>query len=96
MKDDLSQEVKLERLKILQSTQAELTGRRLGEWQGREGEVLLEGPSQADVNCLQGRLSQNITVNLDQNEPDLRPGMLVPVKITRVSRFTLSGRAIAR
>lgn len=89
-------EEKLERLKILQALQEQITSRRLKSWEGRVAEVLLDGPSHTDGKRLQGRSSQNITVNLNQEDEGLEPGMTVPVLITEAARFTLKGDVLSK
>jgi tRNA-2-methylthio-N6-dimethylallyladenosine synthase len=89
--DELPYEAKLERLKILQAKQDELTARKLSSWVGRDVEVLFEGPSQVDPTRLYGRSSQNFTVNLMQAYPDLKPGMIGVVSVKEASKYTLKG-----
>ena len=85
---------KLERLQVLQARQTELTQRQLAAWYGKVVEVLLDGPSTSDSQCLQGRMPQNVVVNLVEPDAVLEPGMTVPVEIVEVSRHTLRGRRI--
>jgi len=94
MEQQLPHEVKMERLQRLQAKQRQLTGERLLAWKGKRVEVLLEGASEADPEHLQGRSSQNITVNLVKSYADLKPGMIVDVQITDVGRHTLKGEVI--
>lgn len=93
--EDLPQEVKLERLQRLQALQLEITARRLRQWVGHEVEVLLDGPSSADPGCLQGRLSQNILLNLTEPDEQLEPGQLAMVRVTDAARYTLKGELIS-
>lgn len=87
----LPDDEKLERLKHLQSVQESVTTSRLAQWVGRRGDVLIEGPSAQQETVLQGRLSQNITVNLDKEYSLVKPGNIVPVEITSAGRHTLKG-----
>lgn len=91
MEDTVPYEVKLERLQRLQAIQNEITTRRLQDWVGREAEVLLDGPSKDGSGKLQGRLSQNILLNLNEVDERLEPGMFVSVAISDAARFTLKG-----
>ncbi len=89
MDDDVSAEEKLARLHQLQARQNEITTERLLAWEGEEAEVLLDGYSTGDASKLQGRLSQNIVVNMQESDPAYAPGQLVQVRIKRASRYTL-------
>ncbi len=94
MEDDVSPEQKLERLQRLQVLQDEMTATFLQEFVGKEVEVLLEGATAFNPMALQGRNSQNIVVNLDQEYPRLSPGKLVKVRVTGTGRFTLRGEPV--
>lgn len=95
MPNQLSKEVKLDRLQRLQALQDEITDKKLKSWIGKEGAILLDGPSASNPNTLQGRLSQNILVNLNEGDLEsLEPGMTVNVLITGASKFTLKARLL--
>jgi tRNA-2-methylthio-N6-dimethylallyladenosine synthase len=89
MEGQISAEDKALRLKELQTLQDSITARRLEAWVGRTAEVLLDGWSRHSGDILQGRISQNILVNLDKAYPALGPGMTIPVSIEVASRYTL-------
>ncbi|RMG41074.1 MAG: tRNA (N6-isopentenyl adenosine(37)-C2)-methylthiotransferase MiaB [Candidatus Dadabacteria bacterium] len=89
MDDPDPYELKLERLKELQELQREITAGRLSAWLGKEVEVLIDGVSTSDKNKLQGRTSQNILVNLNQQTPELEPGCFIKARVTECSRYTL-------
>ena len=103
--EQLSYDVKLKRLQALQALQFEHTQKRLQEWVGKKGEVLIEAKSEhqqigEDSGTLwQGRLSQNLMVNVN-DEPfqalgkTLKPGMIVDVEITKAARYSLKGRCV--
>ena len=93
MQDDLIHSEKLARLQELQRKQEQISQVRLGQWVGKQAEVLIDGPSQNDPARLCGRLSQNITVNLTEHPEELEPGSLVEVNITDKARYTLRGEA---
>jgi tRNA-2-methylthio-N6-dimethylallyladenosine synthase len=82
-------EEKLALLQELQSRQFEITTKRLQAWVGKSCEVLLDGPSTVDSSALQGRNSQNITVNILGEQSQLEPGAIVKVRVIAASRFTL-------
>lgn len=94
MADDTPQEVKLERLQELQALQNDITQRRLQSWIGKEVEVLLDGPSKDGSGRLQGRISQNILLNLNDVHESLAPGMLVNTTVTEAARYTLKGDVV--
>lgn len=85
---------KLERLQVLQALQQEITAGRLSEWCGREVEVLLDGVSSSNKDRLQGRISQNIMVNLNGVEQELEPGMFIKARVTEQARFTLKADVV--
>ena len=78
----------------MQALQNEITEKRLKSWVGKTTEVLIDGPSHADGTKMQGRNSQNILINLTESYPDLEPGMLINVDVSRASRYTLLGDKI--
>ena len=94
MAEMLNAEEKLNRLKILLTKQEKITSENLYRWLGEEVEVLIDGPSSSDPLILQGRLSQNITLNFDRHYPRLSPGELVRTRVTGAARFTLKGEFI--
>ncbi len=95
IRDDVSEEEKLRRLQQLQALQFEHTSGVLGQWLGKEVEILIDGPTSYNPRALCGRSSQNIVVNLDEEQVQLRPGMIVRALVSEVSRFSLRGRYLA-
>lgn len=91
MDGEIAPEVSLQRLQELQALQNDLCQIVLQSWVGKVVEVLIDGPSKADGSILQGRTSQNITVNLAEAYNWLSPGDIVPVFIDHAARFTLRG-----
>lgn len=91
MDGQIPHEIGLARLQTLQALQSELCTENLAGWVGQEVDVLIDGPSQSDGSRLQGRTSQNITVNLSDHSVLLSPGDILKVKITEAARFTLRG-----
>jgi tRNA-2-methylthio-N6-dimethylallyladenosine synthase len=91
MADDVSAEVKRERMARLVELVQRTAARRAGRFVGTTREVLVEGPSRTDPSRLRGRLSQNITVNF---EGDAEPGTLALVTIDGATSTTLSGREV--
>jgi tRNA-2-methylthio-N6-dimethylallyladenosine synthase len=91
MDGEVAPDVSLQRLQELQALQNDLCQKVLHSWVGKVVEVLIDGPSKADGSVLQGRTSQNITVNMAKEYNWLSPGDIVPVYIDRAARFTLRG-----
>jgi tRNA-2-methylthio-N6-dimethylallyladenosine synthase len=95
MSEDIDANEKLRRLQVLQSKQSEISEQRLNAWVGKTTEILLDGPSSLNKDCLQGRLSQNIVVNLTKEYSQLKAGDIVTVKITASARNTLKAEILA-
>jgi len=91
MEDQVEHSEKLERLQELQALQNVHTTKRLEQWQGKVAEVLFDGFSKSDAKKLQGRTSQNLVVNMQQESTKIGPGMLAQVELSGVSRYTLKG-----
>lgn len=92
--DPISYEEKLKWLQLLQTTQEDIISENLKSWVGKQGVILVDGPSVNNPNRMQGRLSQNILVNLNEDTPDLKAGAFVNVEITKANRFTLTAKAL--
>lgn len=87
--DDVSMEVKKQRLAILQQ-RILLNTKRISEAMvGQIEAVLVIGPSKKDPNELSGRTENNRVVNF-KGTPDM-VGRLVPIKITEVRTNSLRG-----
>jgi len=95
MEETLSQEQKLERLKILQAKQEQIMATRLEAWVGREAEVLVDNRNLHRDDCFQGRISQGFMVNFEHPYPQVELGATVRTRITGRKRFTLVGEPIA-
>ncbi|MFN8109531.1 MAG: tRNA (N6-isopentenyl adenosine(37)-C2)-methylthiotransferase MiaB [Thermoleophilia bacterium] len=91
MDDDVSPEVKRERIQALVEVVQDMARTRAARFVGTTGEVLVEGPSRTDPTRLRGRLSQNITVNFTG---DAAPGTLVDVEVTQATSTTLTGQQV--
>ena len=89
MEETLSQEAKLERLKILQAKQEQIMARRLEAWVGREAQVLVDNRNLYRDDCFQGRISQGFMVNFERSYPEVQLGATVRTRITGQKRFTL-------
>ena len=94
MEDPVPYDEKLRWLQFLQKTQQEISKARLEKWVGTTTEILIDGYTSHDDQRLTGRNSQNISVNLNEEYPDLKPGMFIEVVIQRAHRFTLSGAVL--
>ncbi|MFQ5735445.1 MAG: tRNA (N6-isopentenyl adenosine(37)-C2)-methylthiotransferase MiaB [Thermodesulfobacteriota bacterium] len=84
------QEVRSERLRVLQQTQRDITMEKSGQLVGRTVEVLVEGRSKADAAELMGRTSCNRIVNFPAH-PGACTGSLIDVTITRAFSNSMRG-----
>lgn len=91
MKDNIPEEVKIERLNRMIALQNELSLESNRRDIGKEFEVLVEGPSKRDPNEFYGRTSQNKVVVFRNG---VNPGDFVRVKVTDASSATLRGNLI--
>jgi tRNA-2-methylthio-N6-dimethylallyladenosine synthase len=90
--DDVTMEVKKQRLAILQQ-RILLNAKRISEAMvGQIEPVLVIGPSKKDPNEFSGRTENNRVVNF-KGTPD-RIGKLIPVKITEVRTNSLRGEVV--
>lgn len=89
MVDDVTEEEKFSRLYELQALQVELTNKKLAQWVGQEGELLIDGVTAIDPNLMRGRLSQNIVVNMNKPLVGKKVGDFVRVRIVAASKNTL-------
>jgi tRNA-2-methylthio-N6-dimethylallyladenosine synthase len=96
LEDDIPAEEKLLRLQTLQAKQDQITASRLAAWVGKRGEILIDQASQYDEQLFQGRLSQNILVNLEEVSEKATLGAILPIEVVSASRYTLKGRIIDR
>ncbi len=94
MADTVPSEEKLRRLQAVQLRQEEITQTKLMAWVGKPAEVLIEGSAPMDTTCMQGRISQNFVLSLEQPEPTLSLGSLALVDITRAMRHSLKGSLV--
>lgn len=92
MPDQVSEEVKRERIERLVEVVQRIAQERNHERIGRVEEVLVEGPSRTDSTVLRGRTRRNVTVNF---EGSTAPGELVDVRIEGATSATLRGTELA-
>ena len=92
MEGQIEEKEKLRRLNILQQLQAEITQRKLKEYEGKIVEVLIEGKAKKG-NKLYGRNRQNIVVNVDFRD-NIKAGDCLRVKITNALKHSLIGEPI--
>lgn len=88
LEDDVSPEMKKERIGRLIEVVQQHARSRAARFVGTTADVLVEGPSRTDPEKSRGRLSQNIAVNFTG---EAAPGTLVPVMIDAATSTTLSG-----
>jgi tRNA-2-methylthio-N6-dimethylallyladenosine synthase len=92
LSDQVSDEVKHERLERLVSVVQRVAAERNEQRVGRVEEVLVEGPSRTDAALLRGRTRRNTTVNFHGSAA---PGTLVDVLIDGTTSTTLRGTETA-
>jgi len=92
MPDQISEEIKRERIERLVEVVQRIAQERNHERIGRVEEVLVEGPSRTDPTVLRGRTRRNITVNFAGSSA---AGELVDVRIEGATSTTLKGTELA-
>jgi tRNA-2-methylthio-N6-dimethylallyladenosine synthase len=92
MPDQVSDEVKRERIERLVEVVQRIAEERNQMRIGRVEEVLVEGPSRTDPTVLRGRTRRNVTVNFAGSSA---PGELVDVRIEGATSATLRGTELA-
>lgn len=90
--DDISEEVKIDRLNEIIALQTELSAESNRKDIGKTFEVLVEGFSKRSKEQLFGRTQQNKVVVFDRGECKI--GDLVNVKVTSVTAATLLGELV--
>ena len=85
-------EVKQRRLSELQAVQKEITQRKNQAWEGREVEVLTEGPSKAKAEERTGRTRTNRIVNFPGDSVPV--GALVKVRVRHALAHCLKGELL--
>lgn len=88
--NQISQEVKKERLSRLIELQNEISKKKNAAYKNREVEVLIEGPSKNKHEIMSGRTRTNKLVNFAAS-PNL-VGQLVKVRIINTRSWTLEGK----
>ncbi|RST75551.1 tRNA (N6-isopentenyl adenosine(37)-C2)-methylthiotransferase MiaB [Siminovitchia acidinfaciens] len=89
MKDNVSMEVKKERLQRLNKLVNELSAKAMKKYEGQVVEVLVEGESKNNPDVLAGYTRKNKLVNF--KGPKSAIGTLVNVKIVEAKTWTLDG-----
>lgn len=92
--DNISEEVKIERLNEIIALQTELSAESNRKDIGKTFEVLVEGCSKRSKEQLFGRTQQNKVVVFDKG--DSRVGDLVNVRVTSVTAATLLGELVRK
>jgi tRNA-2-methylthio-N6-dimethylallyladenosine synthase len=93
MPDQVSDDVKRERIERLVNLVQHIAAARNRERIGRVEEVLVEGPSRTDPSLLRGRTRRNTTVNFHGTA---QAGALVDVRIEAATSTTLRGTQAER
>ncbi len=94
MEDDVPHEEKLRRLQILQVEQEKMSASILSKYIGREVEILIDGPIQGAPTKLHGRSSQNISVNLEDENLPFGAGDIIKATVTGAARFSLRASVV--
>src|SRR5690348_8138578 len=92
MPDQVSDEVKRERIERLVEVVQRVAAERNAERVGKVEEVLVEGPSRTEPDLLRGRTRRNTTVNFSG---EAAPGDLASVAIASATSTTLAGAQLA-
>jgi tRNA-2-methylthio-N6-dimethylallyladenosine synthase len=92
MPDQVSDDVKHERLERLVSTTQRIAAERNADRIGRVEEILVEGSSRTDPTLLRGRTRRNTTVNFTGSSP---AGSFTMVVIEDATSSTLRGREVS-
>lgn len=92
MKDNVSMEVKKERLQRLNQLVNEFSAKAMKKYEGQVVEVLVEGESKTNPDILSGYTRKNKLVNF--KGPKSAIGKLVQVKITEAKTWTLDGAMV--
>ena len=92
MPEQISDELKRERIERLVEVVQRVAAERNAERVGMVEEVLVEGTSRTEPERLRGRTRRNTTVNFTG---DAAPGELVSVEIASATSTTLAGAQLA-
>jgi len=91
--DDISEDVKKERLRKVQALQRSISLRKNRERVGSTDEILIDGPSKLRKEQVMGRTRSNRIVNASGG-PDGLIGKLVPVRVTGATANSLIGELL--
>jgi len=90
--DKVPEEIKSQRLKILQSLQDEITLKRISRLEGRIEPILVEGWAKKTPNKLTGRTNGNHVVNFFGEGKYI--GRMVPVLLVKCFLHSISGKLL--
>ncbi len=93
LKDDTPENIKKQRLAILQERILQHANAISEAMVGTEETILVTGPSKKDPGQLQGRTENNRVVNFRAEQPDLI-GKIIPVKITEALPNSLRAQPV--
>lgn len=93
--NQLSEEVKTDRLQRLNHLVGQTAGERSQRYFNRIEEVLVEAQNAKDPNQVMGRTRGNRLTFFEGNIAELK-GQVVPVKITEMRPFSLTGKQVTR
>ncbi len=94
--ETLTETEKLNRLRLLQSKQDQITENKLSQWVGKILPVLIVGPSRKGLPQLSGRSPGNHVVNIEATTAaaDTLIGQIVQAKIIRSGKHSLFGELL--
>lgn len=93
MIDNVSMEVKEDRLKRLMEKTNYYAHEQNAKWAGQTCKVLVDGPSKKNKEIFSGYTEQNKLVNFKAKD-GIKPGDIVDVKITEAKTWTLNGEQL--
>jgi tRNA-2-methylthio-N6-dimethylallyladenosine synthase len=91
MPEQIPDHIKSERLACILSVQEDITHKINKELEGSVLEVLIEGPSETDINMLSGRTRTNKIVTIRNSS--VKSGSLIPVRIQKARHHSLNGES---
>ncbi|MFZ3587841.1 tRNA (N6-isopentenyl adenosine(37)-C2)-methylthiotransferase MiaB [Bacillus sp. DJP31] len=92
MEDNISMEVKKERLQRLNNLVNETSAKKLKEYEGQVVDVLVEGESKKNPDVIAGYTTKSKLVNF--KAPKSAIGKIVKVKINKAKTWTLDGEMV--
>jgi ribosomal protein S12 methylthiotransferase len=97
--NQVPEDVKQERQRVLMDLQSEISRERLSRWVGQDVPVLIDGPSEEHEWVMSGRMTTQAPevdgqVFLDTPPDDVQPGQIRTVKILQAASHDLVGMVV--